>query len=128
MLSEAFIQIMCVYIVRNIKPLEKKFVLNNFISRSISINEFVMVEVSKVFQQPTFQSLWYDLLFHWRFLFVFCLWCFTKTVILIIYRFFMFYSIVDKFMTQWQMFSVFWQQAGHVEIYIVLINTTYQVR
>ena len=40
----------------------------------------------------------------------------------------MFYSIVDKFMTQWQMFSVFWQQAGHVEIYIVLINTTYQVR
>ena len=31
-------------------------------------------------------------------------------------------------MTQWQKFSVFWQQAGHVEIIIVLINTTNQVR
>ena len=31
-------------------------------------------------------------------------------------------------MTQWQKFSVFWQQAGDVEIYIVLINTTNQVR
>ena len=40
----------------------------------------------------------------------------------------MFYSMVDKCMTQWQKFSVFWQQAGHVEIYIVLINTTNQVR
>ena len=40
----------------------------------------------------------------------------------------MFYSMVDKCMTQWQNFSVFWQQADHVEIYIVLINTTNQVR
>ena len=31
-------------------------------------------------------------------------------------------------MIQWQKFSVFWQQAGHVEIYIVLINTANQVR
>ena len=31
-------------------------------------------------------------------------------------------------MIQWEMFSVFWQQTGHVEIYIVLINTTNQVR
>ena len=31
-------------------------------------------------------------------------------------------------MTQWQKFSIFWQQAGHEEIYIVLINTTNQVR
>ena len=35
----------------------------------------------------------------------------------------MFYSMVDKCMTQWQKFSVFWQQAGHVEIQIVLVNT-----
>ena len=40
----------------------------------------------------------------------------------------MFYSMVDKCLTQWQKFSVFWEQAGHVEIYIVLINTTNQVR
>ena len=40
----------------------------------------------------------------------------------------MFYSMVDKCMTQWQRFSVFWQQPGHVETYIVLINTTNQVR
>ena len=32
----------------------------------------------------------------------------------------MFYSMLDKCMTQWQRFSVFWQQVGHVEIYIVL--------
>ena len=87
-----------------------------------------MVEVSEVFQQPKFQSLCYDLLFHCRFLFVFCLRYFKQTVILIIYSHFMFYSIVDQCMTQWQKFSVFWQQAGHVEIYIVLINTTNQVR
>ena len=35
----------------------------------------------------------------------------------------MFYNMVDKGMT-----SLFWQQAGDVEIYIVLINTTNQVR
>ena len=41
----------------------------------------------------------------------------------------MFHSMIDKFaMTQWQKFSIFWQQAGHVEIYIILINTTNQVR
>ena len=85
-----------------------------------------MVEVSEVFQQPKFQSLCHDLLFHCRFLFVFCLWYFKQTVKLIIYSFFMFYSMVNKCMTQWQKFSVFWQQAGHVEIYIVLINTTKQ--
>ena len=41
---------------------------------------------------------------------------------------FIFYSMVDKCMTQWQKFSLFWQQAGHVEIYIVLDNITNQVR
>ena len=40
----------------------------------------------------------------------------------------MFYSMVNKYMTQWQKFSVFWQQVEHAEIYIVLINTTNQVR
>ena len=67
-----------------------------------------MVEVSEVFQQPQFQSRCHDLLFH----------C----------SFFMFYSMVNKCMNQWQKFSVFWEQAGHVEIYIVYINTTNQVR
>ena len=38
------------------------------------------------------------------------------------------YSMVNKRMTQWQKFPLFWQQAGHVEIYIILINTTRQVR
>ena len=37
-------------------------------------------------------------------------------MILIINNFIMFYSIFDKFMTQWQNFSVFWEQADHVEI------------
>ena len=87
-----------------------------------------MVGVSTVFQQPKFQSLCHDLLFHYRFLFDFCLWYFKQTVILFIYIFFMFYSMVDKFMTHQQRFSVFWQQAGHVEIYIVLINTINQVK
>ena len=40
----------------------------------------------------------------------------------------MFYSMVYKHMTQWQTFSVFWQQAGHVKLYIGLINTANQVR
>ena len=40
----------------------------------------------------------------------------------------MFYSMANKCMTQKQKYSVFWQQAGRVEIYIVLINTTNQVR
>ena len=87
-----------------------------------------MVEVSEVFQQPKFQSLCHGLLLHCRFPFVFCLCYFKQTVILIIYSFFMFYSMVDKCMTQWKMFSVFWQHAGHLEIYIVLINTANQVR
>ena len=35
----------------------------------------------------------------------------------------MFYSMVDKCIAaQWQTFSIFWQQAGHVETYIVLIT------
>ena len=39
------------------------------------------------------------------------------------------YSLFDKcIMTQWQRFLIFWEQALHVEIYIVLINTTNQVR
>ena len=46
-----------------------------------------MVEVSQVLQQPTFQSLCHDLLFHCSFLLVFCLWYFKQTVILIIYSF-----------------------------------------
>ena len=125
-LSKTFIQIMYLYIMRNIKPLEN--ILNNFISRSISVNEFVMIEVSEVFQQLKFQSLCHDLLFHCRFLFVFRLWYFRQTVKLIIYSFFMYYSIVNKCMTQLQKFSVFWQQTGHVEMYIILINTTNQVR
>ena len=41
---------------------------------------------------------------------------------------FIFYDMVDKCMTQWQKFSLFWQQASHVEIYIVLTNITNQVR
>ena len=61
-----------------------------------------MVELSEVFQQPKFQSLCHDLLFHCRFLFVF------RCDIL--------------------KFSVFWQQAGHGGIYIVLIDITNQVR
>ena len=41
----------------------------------------------------------------------------------------MFCSMVNKcVMTQWQKFSIYWQQAGHVEVYIVLIDTTNQVR
>ena len=40
----------------------------------------------------------------------------------------MFNSMVDKCMTQWQTFSVSWQQAGHVEVYIVLNNISNQVR
>ena len=86
-----------------------------------------MVEVCEIFQQPKFQSLRHDLLFHCRFIFHFCLWYFKQTVILYVV-FFMFYSIVDKCMTQWEKFSLFWQQAGHVEIYIVLMNTANQVR
>ena len=59
---------MYVYTVRNIKPLE------NILFEMISlVNEVVMVEVYEVFQQPKFQSLCHDLLFHCRFLFVFCL-------------------------------------------------------
>ena len=46
-----------------------------------------MVEVSKVFQQPKFQSLCHDLLFHCRFLFVFFFVIFKQTVKLIIYSF-----------------------------------------
>ena len=87
-----------------------------------------MVEVFEVFQQPKFQSLCHDLLFYYRFLFVFCLWFFKQIVILNIYSFFIFDRMVDKCMTQWQKFSVFWQQKSHVEIYIALINTTNQVR
>ena len=87
-----------------------------------------MVKVSKVFQQHQLRSLYRDLLFHCGFLFVFCLRYFKQTMKLIICSFFMFYSMANKCMTQWQKFSVFWQQAGHVEIYIVLINTTNQVR
>ena len=41
----------------------------------------------------------------------------------------MFYSMVDKcIMTQWQKFLMFWQQAGHVELHFVLINTTNQLK
>ena len=87
-----------------------------------------MVEVCETFQQPKFQSFCHGLLFHCRFIFVFCLWYFKQTVIRIIYSFFMFYSMVDKCMAQWQKFSLSWQQAGHVEIYIVLINGANQVR
>ena len=87
-----------------------------------------MVEVYETFQQPKFQSFCHGLLFHCRFIFVFCLWYFKQTVIRIIYSFFMFYSMVYKCMAQWQKFSLFWQQAGHVEIYIVLINNANQVR
>ena len=79
-----------------------------------------MAEVSEVFEQLKFQLLFHDHCFIVDFFLFF--------VCDIIYSFFMFYSIVNKCMTQWQKFSVFWQQAGHVEIYIVLINTTNQVR
>ena len=50
-------------------------------------------------------------------------------MIAIIYSLFMFYSMIDKcIMTQWQKFSIFWNQAGHVEVYIFLMNTINQVR
>ena len=50
-------------------------------------------------------------------------------MILITYKIFMFHSMVEEcIMTHWQKFSIFWQQAGRVEIHIVLINTTNQVR
>ena len=96
---------MYAYIVRNIKPLE---------------NEFVMVEVSEALQLKKFQSLCHDLLFHCKFFFGFCL-CFqTKLWNSLFIVFFMFYNMVDKCMTQWQKFSVFWQQVGCVEIYIYI--------
>ena len=40
----------------------------------------------------------------------------------------MFYSMVNKRIMTLGEFSIFWQEAGHVEIYVVLINTTDQVR
>ena len=43
-----------------------------------------MVEVSKVFQQPEFQLLCHDLLFHRRFIFAICLRYFKQTVNIII--------------------------------------------
>ena len=46
-----------------------------------------MVELFEVFQQPKFQSLCHDLLFHCRFLFVFCFRYLKQTVILIIHSF-----------------------------------------
>ena len=40
----------------------------------------------------------------------------------------MFHSMVDKcLMTQEQQFKIFWQKAGHLELYIVPISTTNQV-
>ena len=86
-----------------------------------------MVEVSEVFQQPKFQSLCHDYSFIVDF-FLFFVCDISDKLILIISSFFMFYSMVDKCVTHWQKLSVFWQQAGHVEIYIVLINTTNQMR
>ena len=122
-----------IYCQANTKPIEN-ISFNNFISRSIQVNEFVMVELSEVFQQPKFQSLCHDLLFHCRFLFVFLFVIFQTNCDINYLQFFyvlqhgrcfmfMFYC-----MTQWQKFSVFWQQAGHGGIYIVLIDTTNQVR
>ena len=47
----------------------------------------------------------------------------SKQTVMLIICFFMFYSMVDKCMSQWQKFSVFWQQAGHVMIeYSVAIS------
>ena len=51
-----------------------------------------------------------------------------QAVLMTFYSIFMFYSMVDKCMNKWQKFSAFWQQAGHMETYIVLINTNKQVR
>ena len=40
----------------------------------------------------------------------------------------MFHSMVDKcLMTQEQQFKIFWQKAGHLELYIVPTSTTNQV-
>ena len=36
-----------------------------------------------------------------------------------------YFSAATALMTQWQKYSVFWQQASHVEIYIVLNTTNY---
>ena len=120
--SKAIIQIMYVYIVCNIKPymINKVNILNNFIS--IWLNEFVMVYL-KYFSQS---NMIYCFIVDFRLFFVCDI--SKQTVTSIICSFFMFYSMVGKCMTQWQKLSVFWQQAGHVEMYIVLINTTNKVR
>ena len=71
----------------------------------------------------------YSKLFQQDIYFALSLWYIKQTVILIVYSFFMFYSLVDKcLMTQGQQFSIFWQQADHLEIYIVPTSTTNQVR
>ena len=71
---------------------------------------------SKLFQQLKFQLLCHDLLFQCRFIFYFCL-IFQKSHDISYLQFFMFYSMVDKcLMTLRQQFSIFWQQAGHLEI------------
>ena len=87
---------------------------------------------SKLFQQHKFQSLCDDLLFQCRFLFaLFILFAIFQTNCNINYL--QFFNVlqqkcimminVDKcLMTQGQQFSIFWQQAGHLEIYIVSIG------
>ena len=81
---------------------------------------FVLTEpqyvYSKLFQQLKFQLLCHNLLFQCRFIFDFCL-IFQKNYDINYLQFFMFYSMVDKcLMTLGQQFSIFWQQAGYLEI------------
>ena len=65
-----------------------------------------MVKVFEVFEQPKFQPLCHGLLLHRRFLFVFV--CDISSCDINYLEFFMFYSMVNQCMTQWQKFSVFW--------------------
>ena len=61
--------------------------------------------------------------------FVLFLWYFKVNCNINYLWLFMFYSMVCICKTtQWQHRSIRWQQAGHVEIYVVLIKTTSQVR
>ena len=76
-----------------------------------------MLEVSEVFQQP---SLSHCALIYCFMVDFFLLFVLFQTNCDINYLLFIFYSMVGKYMTQWQKFLAFWQQACHVEIYITL--------
>ena len=70
---------------------------------------------SKLFQQLKFQLLCHDLLFQCRFIFDFCL-IFQKNYDISYLQFFNVLQHGRCLMTLGQQFSIFWQQAGHLEI------------